>query len=1140
MLNKAKAALILVLALLLAASSAFIFPGASTAKAEPRIGGTVFFGHYEQDNNVLNGREDIEWIVLDVRDGKAFLLSRLCLMSEPYHETWDDVTWETCSLRAYLNSTFISDAFTPSQQAAIQTTTVDNGPSQGNSEWPTTGGNNTWDKVFLLSYAEALSYFPRQGNRGGEASAYLTEEMNRYSTSTKCDWFLRSPGWEQKDAAVIFSTGSFNEYSVSNTSTGIRPAMWVDVQALTGVNEEIKTEYQVGGTVRWGALEQDNFAIDGKEAIEWMILNVREDRALLLSRDVLALHQYHSESRKITWEDSALRAFLNGEFLRGAFTAAEQSAILSVTIENGESQSFNFLSNGGNDTVDRLFLLSYREVKQYLGGKESRVAYATAHAISQGIDQYAGLFMGNHVAAPWWLRSPGQNNLALAMSINGDGDYESRYVHSKYVGIRPAMWVKLDAMRSMRYTPPQRDNRPQQISMSDGPDYAPGWMGRWVMPDEKGTEVNITRNWDGRTLHLEAFFLRMGGIEADIVPGSGQRIEFISDEGAFTGVVSLDSKGDMHLTVDGGEDMNPESVFYDYFLNREFVFTRWVDPAENADAAAAVPTASDWLGHWTMEEGAFIAELFITKGNGDDLNLQLLLDMDESFFLTLHAVDEKTRSFSNSEISGVLTLDKHYRTISMTDAAAAGGYAAEFLEMFPFGMLYDYTDDQTVPEVIMPAITPAPVNQFEGWTGYWMTHDYSLAEMIITDSGSGILHVKAMFLPAADFNATLTPQGDGSMRFASEYESLLGVMTRQADGSLHLTVTGGYAYDDEEASEYHGYYERGFTFYPATYPEMWYQTPSDAVGSNDDWLGDWTILNAAGGSNLRISRVNGGMRVDVTLGQYRFSGVGDLESDSIMTLYSDSFNCMLLLNRKLQRIAMMEVGSDIEGVYEWVNGPYYGVLLYQKAAGFSVTTEESAAISDVNVPPTLTMPVATQPPAAVENTLLPIPGKSNYLQVPVSRVDAASYIVGKNDPTSYAPFRVNDGDEATAYQFSTKTSPVGQAYLIFTFDSPVSLDEMWMKNGFWRVTDGKDQYARNSRVKKMTVFVQYEGSRYFQELKSVTLKDDKERRDWKVIDLLNVQNVTAVRIRIDAIYKGSKYPSDVCISEIMFVQAAGG
>lgn len=180
-------------------------------------------------------------------------------------------------------------------------------------------------------------------------------------------------------------------------------------------------------------------------------------------------------------------------------------------------------------------------------------------------------------------------------------------------------------------------------------------------------------------------------------------------------------------------------------------------------------------------------------------------------------------------------------------------------------------------------------------------------------------------------------------------------------------------------------------------------------------------------------------------------------------------------------------------------------------------------------------PAAAPTQAPQSGALLPIPGKAGYMQVPVRSADATSWIEGK-DPAAYAPFRMIDGEETTSFQFSTKTTKLGKEYLYFDFDAPVTVDELWMKNGFWKITDGKDQYSRNSRVKKMTLSLRYAGSDSYQELKTVTLKDDKARKDWKVITLGHQTAVTGVRIRIDAIFTGSKYKNDVCISEIMFVQ----
>lgn len=453
----------------------------------------------------------------------------------------------------------------------------------------------------------------------------------------------------------------------------------------------------------------------------------------------------------------------------------------------------------------------------------------------------------------------------------------------------------------------------------------------------------------------------------------------------------------------------------------------------------------------------------------------------------------------------------------------------------PAGSVQTASPALTLAPTVTPAPTAAP--DLSAWTGYWMTYEEDMAEMIITDNGNGTLHAKALFLPAGDHEATLTPQADGSMRFESQYGHLIGSMIRQADGGLRLTFTGGTTMEDEEATEYQGYFAQGFIYYPAVYADMWYQTPEDAAATPDDWLGDWTAMNGDGVSALQISRMNGQLMVDVTLGRYHFSGPADMGSDTIISVYADDFYCMLILNKKLNRIAMMETDSSIEEVYDITGNPYYGILIFRKASdnSFSATPDQIDAISDIELPETLIVSVPSQAPHTI--ALIPVPDKAGYMQVPVSRVDATSWIVGK-DPDAYAPFRMIDGEETTAFQFSTKTTPLGEAYLYFDFDGPVTLDELWMKNGFWKITDGKDQYTRNSRAKKMTIEVQYAGENGYRSLRTVSLKDDKTRKDWKVIDMLGVENVTGVRIRIDEIFRGSKYSTDVCISEIMFVRHA--
>lgn len=201
------------------------------------------FGVYPQ--TAEGGDETpIEWLVLD-RDGdKALLISRYGLDAQPYNTSWTDITWEQCTLRTWLNDTFLKKAFTSEEQKGIVLTNVDNGKSQGYGEWDTDGGNNTQDKIFLLSYAEANKYFGVTYNDSNntkarvEPTAYAlargayTHSSNKTASGQAAGyWWLRSPGYYQRLAALVDSGGSLDYSSVGIDYYCVRPALWVDLES---------------------------------------------------------------------------------------------------------------------------------------------------------------------------------------------------------------------------------------------------------------------------------------------------------------------------------------------------------------------------------------------------------------------------------------------------------------------------------------------------------------------------------------------------------------------------------------------------------------------------------------------------------------------------------------------------------------------------------------------------------------------------------------------------------------------------------------------------------------------------------------------------------------------------------------------
>ena len=208
--------------------------GVADESATLTAGSAVTFGSYEQDNDASNGTEPVEWRVLDVQDGKALLVSRYALDCQSYYKTYTDVTWETCTLRSWLNSDFLDAAFGEAEQAAIATSKVLN---EDNPDYGTSGGNATKDKVFCLSIAEAKSYFSSSKDRMCAPTAYAVARGAYQSSSYAvdgvgtCSWWLRSPGYYAYYAARVDDNGYVYSYGyyVNRGYGAVRPALWVNL-----------------------------------------------------------------------------------------------------------------------------------------------------------------------------------------------------------------------------------------------------------------------------------------------------------------------------------------------------------------------------------------------------------------------------------------------------------------------------------------------------------------------------------------------------------------------------------------------------------------------------------------------------------------------------------------------------------------------------------------------------------------------------------------------------------------------------------------------------------------------------------------------------------------------------------------------
>ena len=186
------------------------------------VGDKIIFGTYEQDNDTSNGAEDIEWLVLAKENNKILVISDKVLDAKQYNNEIN-TTWEQCSLRKWLNDSFLNTAFSKKERALIQSTTVS---ADKNPKYSTNPGNATTDKVFLLSINEVYKYF----NDFHARECALTAYAKAHGAAL---WWLRSPG-SPYSAAFVYPTGAlvYNGESVKVSYGGVRPALWIDLDSI--------------------------------------------------------------------------------------------------------------------------------------------------------------------------------------------------------------------------------------------------------------------------------------------------------------------------------------------------------------------------------------------------------------------------------------------------------------------------------------------------------------------------------------------------------------------------------------------------------------------------------------------------------------------------------------------------------------------------------------------------------------------------------------------------------------------------------------------------------------------------------------------------------------------------------------------
>lgn len=154
--------------------------------------------------------------------------------------------------------------------------------------------------------------------------------------------------------------------------------------------------------------------------------------------------QPYNENRKaITWEESSLRAWLNGEFINRAFSDEEKENINITEVVNQDNQFCG--TEGGNNTADKIFLLSLQEVAPKFDGKEyGFLDYEAINCKTSSFSKMETMY--------WWLRSPGSDgDTAAVIFDNGWIWADGNTVNYYGVGVRPALHLNLSSSNLFSY-----------------------------------------------------------------------------------------------------------------------------------------------------------------------------------------------------------------------------------------------------------------------------------------------------------------------------------------------------------------------------------------------------------------------------------------------------------------------------------------------------------------------------------------------------------------------------------------------------------------------------------------------------------------------------------------------------------------
>ena len=312
-----------------------------TAHITGAMESNIYFGNYWQsvksEEATDSNKEPVKWRVL-ANDGNLFVVSDQNLDCVVYNSSAETVTWEECTLRKWLNSKFLDNAFTTQEQGAVLESLVANEDGAKGSE----AGADTYDKVYLLSIYEVIDPdlgFPTDWkDKGGTRVALNTEYTVSKNALTNPDmsgaWWLRTPG-DANNAANVFNAGNVfvRGGCVNNFIFAVRPAMNIDTSKV------LFTSPAEGGKIS---------GEPGADAMKAVGIYTGSDWKLTIKDDTRPVFEASVSGSSTILKEGAVKL----EY-KGAATGANE--YISVIIEDKEGNILyygNIVDNTAADAAD--------------------------------------------------------------------------------------------------------------------------------------------------------------------------------------------------------------------------------------------------------------------------------------------------------------------------------------------------------------------------------------------------------------------------------------------------------------------------------------------------------------------------------------------------------------------------------------------------------------------------------------------------------------------------------------------------------------------------------------------------------------------------------------------------------------------